>query len=58
MTIDDVLERAAAGERLSAPEALALADSEDPRPLMRVAAATFATTAPSLIRRGPESRHI
>jgi FO synthase len=38
MIIDDVLERAAAGERLSAPEALALADSEDPRPLMRVAA--------------------
>src|SRR6266481_10220187 len=39
MIIDDVLERAAAGEQLSAPEALALADSEDPRPLMRVAAA-------------------
>src|SRR5260221_12222169 len=38
MTIDDVLDRAAAGERLSALEALALADSEDPRPLMRVAA--------------------
>src|SRR6202047_370451 len=38
MIIDGVLERAAAGERLSPPAALVLADSEDPRPLMRVAA--------------------
>jgi FO synthase len=39
MTTDDVLTRAAAGERLSAEEALALADCADPRPLMRVASA-------------------
>jgi FO synthase len=37
MTTDDVLTRAAAGKRLSAAEALALADCADPRPLMRVA---------------------
>ena len=35
MTTDDVLTRAAAGQRLSAPEALTLADCADPRPLMR-----------------------
>jgi FO synthase len=39
MTTDDILIRAAAGRRLSASEALALADRTDPRPLMRVAAA-------------------
>jgi FO synthase len=44
MTTDQVLERARAGERLSAPAALTLADTgpgagEDLRPLMRVAAA-------------------
>ena len=39
MTMDDVLTRAAAGQRLSAPEALTLADCTDPRPSMRVAAA-------------------
>ena len=38
MIADQVLERARAAERLSPPAALALADSEDPRPLMRVAA--------------------
>ena len=39
MTPVDVLIPAAAGHRLSAPEALALTDVADPRPLMRVAAA-------------------
>src|ERR1700728_4388134 len=39
MTIDAVLTRAREGRRLDAAEALALADSADPRPLMRVAAA-------------------
>jgi FO synthase len=39
MTTDDVLIRAATGRRLSAAEALALADFVDPRPLMRVAGA-------------------
>ncbi|HYP38526.1 MAG TPA: 7,8-didemethyl-8-hydroxy-5-deazariboflavin synthase CofG, partial [Stellaceae bacterium] len=39
MNTDDVLTRVAAGRRLSAGEALALADCTDPRPLMRVAAA-------------------
>jgi FO synthase len=38
MTTDDVLTRVASGHPLSAAEALALADHEDPRPLMRVAA--------------------
>jgi FO synthase len=38
MTTDQILERARAGERLSAPDALALADTTDARPLMRVAA--------------------
>jgi FO synthase len=38
MTTDDILTRAAAGQRLSASEALALADCTDPRPLMRAAA--------------------
>jgi LPPG:FO 2-phospho-L-lactate transferase len=46
MTIDDVLKRAALGHRLSAPEALALTDVADPRPLMRVAAALRACSAP------------
>ena len=39
MNTDDVLTRVAAGRRLSAGEALTLADCTDPRPLMRVAAA-------------------
>ena len=39
MITDDVLKRAAAGERLSAVEALALADCADPQPLMPIAAA-------------------
>ena len=39
MTTDDVLTRVAAGRRLSAPEALTLADCTNPQPLMRVAAA-------------------
>src|SRR6516162_3995726 len=39
MTTDNVLIRAAAGRRLTAAEALALADCTDPQPLMRVAAA-------------------
>ena len=39
MTRVDILIPAAAGHRLSAPEALALTDVADPRPLMRVAAA-------------------
>jgi FO synthase len=39
MTIDDVLARAATGQRLSAEEALHLAHYADPQPLMRVAAA-------------------
>ena len=39
MNTDDVLTRVAAGRRLSAGEALALADCADPRQLMRVAAA-------------------
>jgi len=39
MTTADVLTRAAAGQRLSAAEALALADCTDLYPLMRVAAA-------------------
>ena len=39
MTTDDVLIQAAAGQRLSAAEALALVDCADPRPLMPVAAA-------------------
>jgi FO synthase len=39
MTTDDVLSRAAAGQRLSAAEALALAECADPQPLMWVAAA-------------------
>jgi len=39
MTTDDVLTRAEAGQRLSATEALALADCADPRPLMPIAAA-------------------
>ena len=38
MTTDDILTRASAGQRLSASEALALADCTDPRPLMRAAA--------------------
>ena len=38
MTTEDVLGRAASGQRLSAAEALALADCANPRPLMRVAA--------------------
>jgi FO synthase len=38
MTTDDILTRAAAGQRLSASEALALVDYADPRPLMRIAA--------------------
>jgi FO synthase len=38
MTTDDVLTRVAGGRRLSAPEALTLADCTDPQPLMRVAA--------------------
>jgi len=38
MTTDDVLNRAAARQRLSESEALALADFTDSRPLMRVAA--------------------
>src|SRR5882724_764782 len=39
MATDDILTRAAAGRRLSASEALVLADCADPRPLMRIAAA-------------------
>jgi FO synthase len=39
MTTDDVLTPIAAGKRLSAAEALALAHCADPRPLMRVASA-------------------
>jgi FO synthase len=39
VTTDDVLTRVAAGRRLSAPEALTLADCTNPQPLMRVAAA-------------------
>jgi FO synthase len=39
MTTEDVLKRAAAGQGLSAAEALALADCADPRPLMGLAAA-------------------
>src|SRR5271166_2667691 len=39
MTTDDVLIRAAAGRRLSASEALALADRTEPQSLLRVAAA-------------------
>jgi FO synthase len=39
MTNDEVLEPARAGERLSAPEALALSDTTDLRSLMRAAAA-------------------
>jgi FO synthase len=39
MTIDDVLLRARAGERLSASEALSLVEAVDPRPLMRIAGA-------------------
>src|SRR5438128_2875746 len=39
MTTDDILRRAAAGQRLSVSEALALVDCADPRPLMRIAAA-------------------
>jgi FO synthase len=39
MTTVDVLTRAKAGQRLSATEALALADCADPRPLMPIAAA-------------------
>jgi len=38
MTTDDVLARAAAGQRLSAAALLKLADCTDPQPLMRVAA--------------------
>jgi FO synthase len=37
MTADDILRRAAAGQRLSASEALALVDCADPQPLMRSA---------------------
>ncbi len=39
MTTDDVLIQAAAGQRLSAAEALGLVAYADPRPLMPVAAA-------------------
>src|SRR5438105_8578459 len=39
MTTDDILRRAAAGQRLSVSEALALVDCADPRPLMPIAAA-------------------
>jgi FO synthase len=39
MTIDEVLEEARAGKRLSSEAALVLAEAADPRPLMRVAAA-------------------
>jgi FO synthase len=39
MTTDDTLARAAAGQRLSAEEAVGLVDYADPRPLMPVAAA-------------------
>src|SRR5712664_779354 len=39
MTTDDILRRAAAGQRLSASEALALVDCANPRPLMPIAAA-------------------
>jgi FO synthase len=39
MTTDDILTRAAAGQRLSPSEALALVDCVDPRPLMPIAAA-------------------
>jgi FO synthase len=39
MTTDEILTRAAAGRRLSAAEALALAGYADPRPLMGIAAA-------------------
>ena len=39
MTTDDILTRAAAGQRLSASEALTLVDCADPRPLMPIAAA-------------------
>jgi FO synthase len=39
MTTDDTLARAAAGQRLSAEDALGLVDYADPRPLMPVAAA-------------------
>src|SRR5271166_6952649 len=39
MTTEKVLARASAGERLSAADALALADCVDPQPLMPVAAA-------------------
>src|SRR6266852_8822308 len=39
MTTEVFLARAGSGQRLSASEALALADFADPRPLMRVAAA-------------------
>src|SRR5262245_45734458 len=39
MTTDDILMRAAAGQPLSASEALAFADYTDPGPLMRIAAA-------------------
>ena len=38
MTPDDILSRAAAGQRLSAAEALTLAECADQRPLMRVEA--------------------
>src|SRR6266566_47603 len=38
MTTDDILRRAAAGQRLSASQALALAEYADPRPLMPIAA--------------------
>jgi len=39
MTTEDVLARAASGQRLSGPEALALAECTDLRPLVRIAAA-------------------
>ena len=39
MITDDILRRAAAGQRLSASEALTLIDCADPRPLMPIAAA-------------------
>ena len=39
MTTEDVLARAASGQRLSGPEALALAECTELRPLVRIAAA-------------------
>ena len=38
MITEDMLSRAASGQRPSAEEALALAECADPQPLMRVAA--------------------